>query len=245
MFISNLFKPYNDAFYSGRHDRSFYAATTVLSLLKRFYPNKNFSSILDVGCGTGTWLDASRSIGATDLYGIEGDWLPDSHFSRHATLLRKNLDESFSFSRVFDMSISLEVAEHINPSSAFTFIASLASTSNLILFSAAPPGQGGQHHVNEQPIAYWVDLFAQHNFYPRDFIREAIWNDPNIDFWYKQNILIFERNSSLSSNSQPLSFIHPDLFRIYSQPNSFLALKLFLRSIYPTFTKALRLFLHG
>lgn len=243
MFFTNWPKPYAKSFYSSRHSRSIFAANRVLSILKAHYSNYSFSSVLDVGCGTGTWLHASKEIFSSfELFGIEGDWLPESHFCKDGTLIRKNLDRPFDLSRKFDLTISLEVAEHISPNSASSFVSSLASTSDLILFSAAPPGQGGKHHVNEQPIGYWVELFASHGFQASDFIREEIWNDPNIDFWYKQNIITFEKTNSSSTTEIPLNIIHPDLFKIYSRPNSYLALKLFLRSIFPTLIKLVRKF---
>jgi len=200
---------------------------------------------LDVGCGTGTWLEATSSIGSTSTVGIEGDWLPAHLFHTGSSLVRKDLQQGFDLNKKFDLTISLEVAEHLPSSSAPSFVSSLASSSDLILFSAAPPGQGGNNHVNEQPLQYWIDLFSHHGFSPLDYIRPVIWNDPKIDFWYKQNILVFERHLYLNAPPTPLSIIHPDLFKLYSQPNTLRALRLLIRSIYPTAKKLLNKPLHG
>lgn len=227
---------YGKSFYSQRRARSLYAARTILAQLSQVYQHVQIRSVLDVGCGTGTWLEASKSIGSDVLFGIEGAWLPQAHFFSEATLLTKDLDLPFSLSKTFDLTISLEVAEHISPSSAVSFIHSLSKTSDLILFSAAPPGQGGKHHVNEQPISYWCELFSRFGFYPVDCIRDSIWNNPHIDFWYKQNTLVFQRLPQPTSPI-PNSYIHPELFKLYSSPNSFLALKLFLHSLVPTTIK--------
>jgi len=51
---------------------------------------------------------------------------------------------------------SLEVAEHLEPSSAGTIVQSLVSLSDVFLFSAAFPGQGRTNHINEQPHSYWA-----------------------------------------------------------------------------------------
>ena len=49
-----------------------YSAQAILSLLFRHYLPK---SVLDVGCGLGTWLEVGGSWGVSDVLGIEGPWL--------------------------------------------------------------------------------------------------------------------------------------------------------------------------
>ena len=51
----------------------------------------------------------------------------------------------------YELAVCLEVAEHLNESSADNLILQLTNLANRVLFSAAIPGQGGLHHVNEQP----------------------------------------------------------------------------------------------
>lgn len=60
----------------------------------------------------------------------------------------------------FDCSMSMEVAEHIPPEGSGELVNNLAlSADRLILFTAAPPGQGGTGHINLQPQEFWLDLF--------------------------------------------------------------------------------------
>jgi hypothetical protein len=54
----------------------------------------------------------------------------------------------------------LEVGEHISESAANHFIESLTTHAPVVLFSAAIPYQGGDHHVNEQFLPYWVERFS-------------------------------------------------------------------------------------
>ena len=53
------------------------------------------------------------------------------------------------------------------------------------------PGQGGTNHINEQRPFYWSSLFRNENFEVVDLLREMIWDDVRIPYWYRQNILLF------------------------------------------------------
>lgn len=89
----------------------------------------------------------------------------------------------------------MEVAEHLYPEFAPNFVKLLTSLSNVVLFSAAIPYQGGVHHVNEQSPGYWADLFAKEGYVCIDCLREKIWEDESILWWYRQNIMIFVHES--------------------------------------------------
>lgn len=95
----------------------------------------------------------------------------------------------------YDLCISLEVAEHIEEDRADLFIDNLCDASDVILFSAALPKQGGGRHVNEQEITYWAEKFKTRGYTQCDFIRKQIWNDSNVEYWYKQNIAMYVKDS--------------------------------------------------
>jgi len=48
---------------------------------------------------------------------------------------------------------------------ADTFVNTLCRHADTILFSAAHVGQGGDGHINEQPIDYWIEKFKKNNQY--------------------------------------------------------------------------------
>jgi hypothetical protein len=106
-------------------------------------------------------------------------------------------------SRSFDLVCSLEVAEHLPPESAEQFIAVLASAAPVVLFSAAVPRQGGTFHVNEQWPTYWASLFARHGLVAVDCIRPAIYQNHNIEWWYRQNLLIYCKRDKCPAKYQP------------------------------------------
>jgi SAM-dependent methyltransferase len=195
------------------------SAQKILQILFRHVKPE---SVLDVGCGLGTWLSVANALGAKNILGLDGPWLDKARLripSDKAVTL--DLAKPFNLGRRFDLVICLEVAEHLESSAAHGFIESLTMHADVILFSAAIPLQGGDHHVNEQWPGYWCDLFKAQNYEPLDFIRAQIWNDRSIHIWLKQNILLFVKREILQSNDalaslrqpgNPLDLVHPDLF---------------------------------
>jgi hypothetical protein len=118
------------------------------------------------------------------------------------------------------LAVSLEVAEHLPAECAATFVESLTRLAPLVLFSAAIPYQGGNHHINEQWPDKWAEHFREHDYVPVDFIRKRIWQGDAVEFWYAQNTLLFARLSVVESSSSlkaefertnpnQLSLVHP------------------------------------
>ena len=89
--------------------------------------------------------------------------------------------------------MSLEVAEHLEEEAADNFVRQLTKISDRILFSAAIPDQGGLHHLNERPPSYWAKKFKTYGFNQLDFLRPLFWDDERIEWWYRQNFLIYEK----------------------------------------------------
>ena len=176
------------------------------------------SSVLDVGCGIGTWLKSFMDSGIEDIVGIDGDYVNRHQLSEYIhpdKFTPKDLSVPFDLQRKFDLVISLEVAEHLPESSAARFVESLTKHGDTIIFSAAIPNQGGQNHLNEQWKKYWIDLFAQHGYKVFDLVRPRIWEIPEVEYWYKQNMLIFSKNdlSHLNTVDNVIhETIHPGLF---------------------------------
>jgi SAM-dependent methyltransferase len=178
----------------------------VPTLVKMFRP----ASVLDVGCGIGTWLKVFEEQGVKDIVGIDGDHvnrkllkiLPDN-------FLVRDLTKPWDLGRKFDLLISLEVAEHLPESCSDLFIEALVKHADVILFSAAIPGQGGQNHLNEQWPTFWQQKFLKHGYYVHDTIRPLFWNNDNIQWWYRQNIFLVNRQPG---DPGLLNIVHPVLF---------------------------------
>ena len=212
---------YNEDFFASIQTGSQLSARTIVPLVVQLIRP---SSIVDVGCGTGEFLKIFQEYGMDEILGIDGAYVEKSQLAipqKHFMAL--DISKPFTIDKTYDLAVCLEVAEHLPPQSASGFIESLSHLAPIILFSAAIPHQTGANHVNEQWLEYWVQLFRARGFEPVDALRKRIWNNRQIEFWYRQNIILFCTEQILASNSilekeyketnlNQLSIVHPELF---------------------------------
>ena len=212
-------KSFFDDLTAGSGESAAICSSTVYNLLKP-------ESVADIGCGRGEWLAAFKKLGVTNVLGLDGTDLPPEDLAINPSEYRiADLTAKQSFANDFDLTISLEVAEHLPESSAEHFVSMLTSLSPAVLFSAAIPGQGGVHHINEQWPAYWAKLFDQHNYGFCDVLRLPFWDDTRVKPWYAQNMLVYlDRSqahrwpgleSKLSVPGEtPRAMVHPEIFEL-------------------------------
>src|SRR5207247_712808 len=136
-------------------------------------------------------------------------------------ILNIDLEKAFDLGRRFDLVVCLEVAEHLSPPAAASFVESLTRHADVVLFSAAIPHQGGHHHLNEQFLDYWNETSTQHGYRAVDFLRPLLWSDRSVLWWLRQNIVVFVRQAlatgdgsfaRLAERGGPLSIVHPDVY---------------------------------
>ncbi len=209
---------YDKNFFRALQEGSLRSARQIVPLLiDLVHP----ASVLDVGCGNGTWLSIFVEHGVTELLGVDGDYvkremllIPREWFVAHDLSVPLNLGRSF------DLALSLEVAEHLAAEAASTLVDSLARHAPVVLFSAAIPFQGGEHHVNEQWPEYWAKRFEDRGYLPVDCLRSRVWMNDEVDWWYAQNILVFAQPDYINArpalrrafdrtDPKALSIVHP------------------------------------
>jgi SAM-dependent methyltransferase len=209
--------PYTEGFFDAHDDGARASARAVLPRLFELLAPR---SVADVGCGTGIWLAVAREDGIEDVLGLDGAWVrPEDLEIPVERFVATDLAAPPALDRTFDLVLSLEVAEHLPPTDAEAFVDLLTALGPLVVFSAAIPGQGGAGHTNEQWPAYWSELFARHGFEAVDSLREVFWDDDAIQWWYRQNLLLFGRPERLdaipelrehpSRGKTPLGLVHP------------------------------------
>lgn len=217
-------EPYDDDFYRFYLDNSYGSGRKYAGLLSSILAPR---SVVDLGCGRGTWLKAFRETGADRTLGLDGDWNSPANMVDPAIDFRAvDLNRPFRLpdGERFDLAMSLEVAEHLQPASAETFVTSLTGLSDVVMFGAAFAGQGGTNHLNEQRPSYWGSLFLKRDYRPFDLFRPVFWGDPEIDYWYRQNTFLYVQAQSpviglLAArghhpirNTAFMDCVHPELF---------------------------------
>jgi SAM-dependent methyltransferase len=200
--------PYDGEFFDYVNRTSGHSADEVVPVLLKLL---QVSSVVDVGCGVGNWLDAFQRNGIADYLGVDGDYVDRAKLKIPAERFRAaDLTQPLKIDQSFDLAICLEVGEHLPAGAAETLVESLAGLSDIVVFSAAIPNQGGVHHVNEQWPAYWADLFAARGLHCYDCIRTLLWENKNVEWWYAQNTLLYCRDSALV---HPMQY-ETELFRL-------------------------------
>jgi len=205
---------YSTRYYEGLKEDSLSSARAVVPLVLDLFAPK---TLVDVGCGSGTWTKVYQDAGC-DILGVDGAvvkldqlLIPAEKFSR------RDLMQPLRLERRFDLVNCLEVAEHLEGSRADGFVADLCQLSDAIVFSAAVPGQGGTHHVNEQWPSYWIAKFQSQGFVPLDCFRHLLWSNDQVAWWYVQNMFAFVKKSRLGdfpkaaagSQPWPADLVHP------------------------------------
>lgn len=208
-------QPYNAGFYRKEIDLCLSSARRIAPMVVELL---NPRSVIDIGCGSGVWLSVFRELGVSDILGVDGDYVDQSVMAiPRDRFVPFDLTHPYRNDRQFDLVMSLEVAEHLPPACADTFIDTLVSLGPAVLFSAAIPHQGGVHHVNEQWPDYWAGRFAARGYACVDWIRPRVWTHADVASYYAQNTLLYVRGDILARHSKltlrqvesPLPLVHP------------------------------------
>jgi len=159
-------------------------------LMEEFQPE----SVIDFGCAIGAYLEIFHESGFS-IKGVEGNKsaienavIPKEFIDHH------DLRSPYKTGCNYDLVLSIEVAEHLPEEAADIFVSTLCSAGRPIVMTAATPGQGGTHHINEQPRKYWKKKFEengyQYNQKKVNSLREKI--DVNIFDHVSDNLFVFE-----------------------------------------------------
>jgi SAM-dependent methyltransferase len=215
---------YDESFYAYQVDGSVRSARLILArLFEVFRPQ----SVADFGCGRGSWLAASESLGASKLHGFDGPWVePGRLLSKQIVFTPVDMGGEIELPTRYDLAISVEVAEHLPAGRAAAFVRTLCRAADVVVFGAAIPYQQGVGHINEQPPSYWIRLFEDNGYDLYDIFREHAWQNSEVAWWYAQNTLLFinrrgsqslpDRERLILMESAITDAVHPRLLAHYA-----------------------------
>jgi hypothetical protein len=214
---------YDSAFYAVQMEGSERSARVILPIVFDLLAP---SSVVDFGCGVGTWLSVARSLGASRLLGLDGDYVDRSLLRIAPEEFRPADLENPVAIAGFELAMSLEVGEHLAAAAAPRLVDALIGSADVVLFGAAIPGQRGRHHVNCQWQSWWAGLFAERGFLAFDVFRTPTWRHEQVEHHYAQNANLYVRESryrgsALERRIRPvpdvraLDVVHPAIYSYY------------------------------
>lgn len=220
--------PYDDAFYAAQIEQSLLGARAYAARLGEVFKP---SSVIDFGCGRGTWLKAFGETGAQRLVGLDGAWnegsLVEPGAEYHAVDLA-SLTPADVPDGPFDLAMSVEVAEHLPQERSSAFVECLCNAADAVLFGAAIPHQTGTQHVNLRPQSAWAREFDDLGYAAWDLFRPAVWGREDVPYWYQQNTFLYvRRNAGLEAHLaacdvtridrfDAMDMVHPRLLQAYA-----------------------------
>lgn len=184
-----------DGAYFGRHSENTknYAYPNMRSLINKFFPETE--SVADFGCGPGFYLHAAMMEGVSCVRGFDIGGENLSPFIPEEVkpfIIRKDVSvpiSDFGDPGVYDLVISIETGEHLEPSGSEAFVSNLcraAGSSGAVVFSAAPPGQEGTGHINMKTKREWAQIFRKHGFRPSGSLTWTVARE-----WYSQGCPLY------------------------------------------------------
>ena len=214
--------PFDRAFFDDQMPLSASSAAVVAPIVVSLLAP---TRVVDVGCGVGTWLVAFKRSGVPVVHGFDGPYVRQSGLLvSDEEFTAADLTRPLAHDGRYDLAVSLEVGEHLPERAAAGLVRGLVELAPTVLFSAAFPGQGGTHHVNEQWPSYWRSLFAQHDYVVLDPVRPMIWEDERVAWWYRCNTYLFAHRDVVAANpaldelarrfsANPLTLMHKQVLR--------------------------------
>lgn len=154
----------------------------------------NIKSVLDIGCGPAGMVEYANWKGVYSI-GVDGDTTLDK---MPYIMFHDFIEGPFNLDTYYDLAWSTEFLEHVEAKYIPNFMP-LFQRAQYVFCSAAYPGQGGHHHVNEQESQYWIDVFASYGFtYMSDDLEEI--RKTSNDKLIVRTGLFFKNNNTIEAS---------------------------------------------
>ncbi|MGO9802329.1 MAG: class I SAM-dependent methyltransferase [Steroidobacteraceae bacterium] len=188
---------------------------------------RKLHSVVNFGCGRGSWLHAARALGAVEIRGYDTEDVPlDARGLRPEEFYPADLAQPIRVEKRFDLAVCMDVAQDLTAGNCETLVRTLCGASDWVLFSAAVPYQVGAHHRSAHWPEYWAAIFHRMDFICYDILRIKLWHDTRIAYYYRQSACLYVRSGTQQSleakgyrpTANPPALIHPELLlRVSSQ----------------------------
>lgn len=157
------------------------------SLLKMLIKIFDVSTVVDIGCGDGSYTKGFIEKGI-DCIGYDGNPLTPELTGGLCGI--KDFSQKVNIGK-FDLVLSLEVGEHIPLEYEQVFIDNICrSSKKWICLSWGIPGQPGYGHVNCKSNEYVISEMTKRGFI-FDKKRSNKLRDKSIFDWFKNSIMVF------------------------------------------------------
>lgn len=186
---------YNPLAFVWYHEQAVASAPGVMRTFARLFPSAR--TYVDVGAGSGAFAAEAQRLGRRTVayeHSRLGRLVAKSQGvdARPFDLRKKSAPKA---DRPFDLAYCFEVAEHLDAALGDELVRFCAIQAPLVVFTAAPPGQGGRGHKNEQPRSHWIDRFEALGLrYDEKLSRELAdgFRGENVQsVWLALNVMMF------------------------------------------------------
>lgn len=188
---------YDEIFYKEPHDFKSRSAQAIAQIIVNKFSCK---SVFDIGCGVGLFIAEIGKMGVSVL-GCDSSDAAIKNKCAEVDIFKADASKRIAVGKKFDIVICFEVAEHLPENASFQLVENCVRHSEKILFTAAPPGQSGVGHINEQPCDYWIEKFAALGYYHNKDVSNELsleMRNQNVVKWIADNIMYYEKMSGLS-----------------------------------------------
>ena len=185
-------KIYDHAFFEDANELKKLSSKKVAEIIDSFF---HFKSILDIGCGCGLYIEELHRLGK-DVLGCDSSIDAIRMAAADITVFYADVTQPIYLNRQFDLVLCFEVAEHIKKKHSRQLVQTCTQYSDTVIFTAAPPGQGGVGHINEQPYEFWIRLFAEYRFQYDHELSErvkAVMKEKDVVEWIANNFMVFHK----------------------------------------------------
>lgn len=181
----------------GHMNRTCMCLDTLLFIKEKY----DIKSMLDIGCGPAGMTEYANYLGIYSV-GVDGDTTLEKKEYVH---IHDYSTGEFILDETFDLAYSAEFLEHVEEKYVSNFMPSFQKAKYAFV-TAAPPGQGGHHHVNERPKSYWIDVFSKYGF---DYLEQESNDISNTNLQWvmiKNNSMFFKNRTEIDIKTNRIPF---------------------------------------